>query len=129
MEDIYQIFDNGFQKLARLEVIGFENCFHIASDLTKIAAYGDFRQGVFVMENLEGVFSQIGTLFENYEIPQDEGSIMKRTINQYISSLASIYRTDNIATYKILMDMRFDTTKFQIKCYNTWARSPRSRLS
>lgn len=129
MNDIYQIFDDGFQRLARLEEIGFESCFHIVSDLTKIAIYADFKQGVFVMEILEGIFAQIGHLFENYDIPKDESAAMKCTINQGISSLPSVYRIDDSATCEILVDMRFAATKFQFKCFTTWRRLSRSRSS
>lgn len=123
MKDVYRIFDDGFQKLTTLDEIGFKNCFHIAVDLTKIAAYSDFKRGVLVAEVLESVFGQLGPLFEVYDIPEDRKKMIKNKIIQGISSLSSAYKNNNgAAVYEALADVRFAATHFQFECYTSWKR-------
>lgn len=103
MNDVYKIFDDGFQKLTELDEIGFENCFRIAADLTKIAVYSNFKHGVLVAEVLEGVFGQVGPLFEMYDIPKDRKKVIKDKIIHEIYSLSSTYKNDNgAAVYESL---------------------------
>ena len=75
MKDIYQIFDDGLLRLSHVNEVGTEGCFRLARDLTRVATYSDFKQGVLIAEVLEGIFNQIGPLFERYNIPEDEGRI------------------------------------------------------
>lgn len=130
MKDVYRIFDDGFQKMTGLDEIGFENCFRIASDLTKIAVYSDFKRGVLVAEVLEDVFGQVGPLFETYDIPEDKKKSIKDEIIQEIYSLASVYKGGSGgAVYDALADIRFGATRFQFECYTSWKRFPKtSRL-
>lgn len=125
VKDVYKVFDDGFQRLARLDEIGFQSSFRLVMDLTRVAAYADFKQGVLVAEVLEGVLSQIGHLFEAYEIPAGERAEITRAISRQASLLSSVYRSDGSATYEILSDMRFAATKFQFKCMTTWPPSTR----
>lgn len=127
MKDVYGVFDDGFNRLASLREVGFKGCFHLAVDLTRVAAYSDFKQGLLVAEVLEGIFSQIGPLFDRYDIPEDEGKKIIDIIIQDLSSLSSVYRSDSSAAYEILADLRLAATKFQFKCYTTWKTLPRQR--
>ena len=123
MKDVYQIFDDGLQALTRLDEIGFENCFRVAADLTKISAYSDFKRGVLVAEVLEGVFHQVGPLFVVYDIPEGNKKEIKDKIVQAIRSLSSTYKSDNgAAVYESLADVRFAATRFQFECYRSWKR-------
>lgn len=123
MKDVYQIFDDGLQTLTRLDEIGFENCFRVAVDLTQISVYSDFKRGVLVAEVLEGVFRQVGPLFEVYDIPEDNKKEIKDKIVQAIRSLSSVYKSDNgAAVYESLADVRFAATRFQFECYCSWKR-------
>lgn len=125
MKDVYQIFDEGLRKLSHFNEVDPVSCFHLARDLTKVATYAGFKQGVLVAEVLEGVFMQIGPLFEQYKIPADERSNIKTTIGQYVSSLASTYKSDSSAAYELLADLRLAATQFQFKCYTTWNVMPK----
>lgn len=127
MNDVYKIFDDGFQKLTELDEIGFENCFRIAADLTKIAVYSNFKHGVLVAEVLEGVFGQVGPLFEMYDIPKDRKKVIKDKIIHEIYSLSSTYKNDNgAAVYESLADVRFAATRFQFECHTRWKRFQKS---
>lgn len=125
MRDSKQVFDEGLQRLTHLDEVGFEACFRLASDLTRVAAYSDFKQGVLIAEVLEGVFKQIGPLFDTYDIPENEIRGITDTIGQGLSKLLSIYTDDRSAAFEVLADLRFAATKFQFKCYTTWRRLPR----
>ena len=121
MKDVYQILDEGFQSLSRLDEISFNNCLHMAIDLTRVATYSDFKQGVLIAEVLEGVFSQVGSLFEQYDVPKEDGKQIKDTIRQNIASLSSVYKNnDEAQLFKILADLRFAATSFQFHCYTHW---------
>lgn len=125
MKDSEQVFNEGLQRLTQLDEVGFEACFRLASDLTRVATYSDFKQGVLIAEVLEGIFNQIGPLFEAYDIPENEIRDISDTINQGLSQLLSVYTDDRSAAFEILADLRFAATKFQFKCYTTWRRLPR----
>ena len=122
MKDIHQIFDDGFQRLAKLDEVGFRGCFHLAADLARVATYVDFKQGVLVMEVLEGIFNQVGPLFETFDIPEKDGKYIKDKIAQGVVSLSSVYGKDALATHDILAELRFAATDFQFKCHTTWRR-------
>ena len=122
MKDVHQVFEDGFQGLSRLDEIGFRGCFYLATDLTNIVTYLNFKQGVLIMEVLEGIFNQVGHLFETYNIPEKEGKYIKDKIGQGMLSLSSVYRKDASATYEILTELRFAATDFQFKCLTTWCR-------
>ena len=125
MKDSKQVFDEGLQRLTHLDEVGFEACFHLASDITMVATYSDYKHGVLIAEVLEGVFSQIGPLFEMYDIPENEIKDISDTISQGLSKLLSVYTDDSSAAFEILADLRFAATKFQVKCHTTWRRLPR----
>ena len=121
MKDIYQILDEGFQSLSRLDEVSFNNCLHIAVDLTRVATYSDFKRGVLITEVLEGVFDQVGSLFEQYSVPKEDEKQIKDKIRQNIASLSSVYKNnDEAQLFKILADLRFAATSFQFHCYNHW---------
>ena len=125
VKDVYQIFDDGLHRLSQFTEADPASCLHLAIDMTKVATYSDFKMGVLISEVLEGVFGQIGSLFERYNIPEDEGGDVKAAISQHISSLSSVYKNDTSATCELLADLRFTATQFQFKCYTTWSRTPR----
>ena len=129
MNDVYQIFDDGLQRLARLDEIRLEGCFRLVTDLARVAAYSDFKQGVLVAEILKGVFAQIGPLFEGHDIPESDGREIKDKISQGVYSLSLVYKNDGNAAYEILADMRLAATKFYIKCHTTSYRLPRRQAS
>ena len=134
MKDIYQIFDENFETLARfVGKTGFKNCFNIVADLNRISTFSDFRRGVLIAEILEGVFSQIDPLLKQYDIPDTDRKQMEDKISQNIVLLSSTYKNDDKEKlYEILEDLRFTATAFQFKCWNNWKRKKgdpdRSRL-
>ncbi len=128
MKDVYQVFDDGFQNISRFDETGFKNCFYIAADMTRIATYLDFKQGVLVAEVLEGIFSQVGPLFEYYVIPNDDKKRIKDKIDQGVALLSSAYKNDDMAKLcEILTDLRFAATSFQLKSFTHWKQVKKDR--
>lgn len=128
MKNIYEIFDNGLQHIVKLDKIGFMNCFRTATDLTRVATYCEFKEGVFISEVLEGVFGQIGPLFEQYKIPDDDGKQLKIKICQNIDQLLNTYKNNDMAQLcENLVNLRFEATDFQLKCYTHWTRIKKDR--
>ena len=127
MKDVYQIFDDGFQNMARLEELDFKSCLNIAHDLIIIATHFDFKYGVIIAEILEGIFAQVEHLYEHYQIPMDDTKQIKQEISQGIVLLSSTYRNnDDVRVYNILADLRFAATKFQYNCFTYCKHIPAS---
>lgn len=86
---------------------------------------------MLVAEVLEGVFGQVGPLFEMYDIPEDRKKVVKDKLIEGIHSLLSSYKSGSgAAVYDALADVRFAATHFQFACYANWKRFPEtSRLS
>ena len=124
MKDIYQIFDENLEMLARfVGKTDFKNCFNIVADLNRISTFSDFRGGVLIAEILEGIFSQVGSLLKQYDIPDTDRKQMEDKIGQNIILLSSTYKNDDKEKlYDILEDLRFTVTAFQFKCWNNWKR-------
>ena len=98
----------------------FRACFLLSSDLTKFAAMSDFKYGLFITEVLENVFLQVGQAMSRHRVlPQDRTDVVA-CINKNLELLSSAYKAENKSeAYRVLEDLRFDATKFQIKCINT----------
>ena len=105
MKDSKQVFAEGLQRLTHPDEVGFEACFHLASDITRVATYSDYKHGVLIAEVLEGVFSQIGPLFETYDIPENKIKDISDTISQGLSQLLPVYTDDSSAAFEILTDL------------------------
>ncbi len=101
----------------------FKTCFNIASNLTRIAVFANFKRGVLVAEILEGVFSQVGPIFDQYSIPEEDKEQTKDRIREHIIALSSAYNgADKAGLYDIVENLRFTATDFQFKCWNQWKR-------
>ena len=124
MKDIYQIFDENFKVLIEMtEKMNLLGCMNTSVDLTRIATMADFKDGVLVSETLEGVFTQLGPLMEQYDIPEAERKQIKEKMHQNMILLSQNYKAnDKAKLYEILRDLRSLATCFQFKCWNYWER-------
>jgi len=124
MKDIYQIFDENFKVLIEMtEKMNLVNCMNTALDLTRVSALADFKDGLFVSETLENVFSQVGPLLDQYNIPEEDRKQIKEKMYQSMILLSQNYKADDkVKLYEILRDLRSHATCFQFKCWNYWER-------
>lgn len=98
----------------------FRACFLSSADLTRFASISGFKHGVLVMEVLENVFLEVGQTLSRHQVLQQDRADVTASISKNLSLLSSAYKDeDKSAAYRVLEDLRFDATKFQIKCVNT----------
>lgn len=98
-----------------VKIYNFRAAFNIVSDLTKICTLFDDEDGILIMEVLEGVFSQVGPIFENYEISENiKNEFTSITIGE-LDNIMENYKSNNQnEIYKNLRSIRSISTKLQI---------------
>lgn len=98
-----------------VKIYNFRAAFEIVSDLTKICTLFDDEDGILIMEVLEGIFSQVGPIFENYELSEDlKKEIASITVGE-LNKIMDNYKSKNqINIYKNLRYIRSISTKLQI---------------
>lgn len=117
MKDAHVSFEESLQSMMDLSGRrNFRGCFAVAANMTRLSALLDFKRGVFIAEVLEGVFSQIGPLFDTYAVPSDDATGLVDNVTKNLRALLSDYKGDKARLYDILEDMRSTATAFQIKC-------------
>lgn len=120
MKDVSQIFDENL--LLMCETLGkynFSGCKTISTDLLRISALADYKDGVLIGEVLEAVFGEIGNTFELYEIREKDRDTLAEEITGQINLLTTSNKANEKNIYEILRNIRYTTTKFQIMCFQT----------
>jgi len=122
MKDIYQIFDENFKSLIEMtERMELLNCRNTSLDLIRVASLADFKDGVFIIESLESIYTQVGPLLDQYDVPESDRKQIKDQLYQSIVLLSQNYKgNDKAKLYEILRDLRSFATNFQFKCWNYW---------
>ena len=98
----------------------FKACFLSSADLTRFASMSGFKHGVLITEVLENVFLEVGQTLSRHQVLQQDRADVTASIYSNMSLLSSVYKDeDKSAAYRVLEDLRFEATKFQIRCVNT----------
>ena len=116
MKDGYVVFEECLQNMIKLT--GESNpkgCFMIAVDLARWLTLSDFKRGAFVAEILQHVFSQIGHIFDDHVVSEDDRKEIIGSMTQNLGALRSDYKGDKGRLYDILEDMQFAATTLDIK--------------
>src|SRR3990170_8199374 len=93
MKDIFQIFDENFvvmQKLANEQ--NFQACLPLSNNLITTSLMVDYKDGVFIGEVFEAIYSEVDNLFRRFEIVEEEQNRLKSNFNEYIPAIASLYK-------------------------------------
>lgn len=124
MKNLFQIFDENFEVIKRLvDQDNLSGCSSIATDLITISVMSKFGDGVLIGEIFEGVFDQIGPLFNRFEISEDEGNAAKEKIKEQVKLVAEAYKhEDKKELYEALKNLRTVATELQFKCANIMKR-------
>ncbi len=124
MKDITQIFDEKFALMQKLSSdLNFQACLANTSDLILASILFDYTDGVFIGEVLEGTFEQTWRLFRQYILTESDQNILKAKYNEYLALTAKTYKDDDKnALYNALSNLRFEITKMQFKCIQTYKR-------
>ena len=119
MKDGYAVFEEGLQNMIGLA--GESNpdgCSVVADDLARLSTLSDFRRGAFIAETLANVFSQVGDLFDDHVVSENDKKEIIGSMTQNLGALRSGYRGDKAGLYDILEDMQLTATTFEAK-YST----------
>lgn len=120
MKDADAAFEESLQDLINLAgKSNLRGCFVTATNMTRLSTMLCFKRGIFIAEVLEGVFSQIFPLFNNYVVSPDEKKGLIDNMTQNLRALMSDYKGDKARLYDILEDLRATATVFQLKCIST----------
>jgi len=94
----------------------FANAFGISSELTKFSILVDNEDTILIGEILEGIFSQIGPIFDNYKLNDEEINLFVSGLIADLNSLIVNYQDKNYnKLYLDLKNLRSKSTKLQIK--------------
>lgn len=94
----------------------FQNAFRISNDLTNFSSLIDNDDAILIGEVFEGIFSQIGHIFDNYKMTDEEINSFINEFNMEISSLVENYqKKDYEKLYLNLRYLRSKATKLQLK--------------
>jgi hypothetical protein len=116
MKDVFNVYSEGFEEVARMVAQGnYKGAFVASSHLTLFSTLLDYDDGILVSEVLEGVFSQVGPFAE--ELETEETRSTNEQMAAQMKIIADAFRAeDKNALYLALRDIRSTATKFQIKC-------------
>ncbi len=126
MKNVYEVFDENLNILIdTINVINLKNCFRISVDLTMYSLMSEFKEGVFISELLESVFSQVGPLFDEYDINPDIEFEMIERMKKLLIKIRDNYKESNKdELYSSLIELRYIATKFQSMCFNIMKKKP-----
>lgn len=118
MKDVNAVFDESFGIISEyVKSNNYRGAFMVSNNLTMYSLLSDFEDGVFIGEVLEGIFSQIGPLFERYQISETEQSMISKEIQTLNDKLRRVFKIkSNEELFSTLKSMRSIATKFQIRC-------------
>lgn len=125
MKDYEAVVKENFSIIREMvEIHNFRSAFTVVSDLTKICALFDDEDGIIIMEVLEGVFSQVGPVFENYELSENVQNEFTSIAIAELDKLIENYTSKNqIEIYRSIRYLRSISTKLQIDQVRTGTQS------
>ena len=98
-------------------------CASTASEMTHFSCMLGHKVWVFVSEVLESVFGNMYHLSKHLDLPnEDEKSIRSKLSQNAGAVLHAIESGDDDKIFQPLVQMRFDTTEFQMK---VWTARPK----
>ena len=117
MKDYDTIFMENIKQIgALLEKMDFSSCFKCSMSLTNFCTYIEHSEYVFICEVLEGVFSQVGPIVDNIELPEEEiREFMPKMQTSYNNMVIAIERKNKTELFDSLISIRFIATLFQLK--------------
>jgi hypothetical protein len=117
MRDFNTVFQDNLREIG--ELLGkkdFESAFKSIGAITYYCSLSENELGVFISEVLEGVFSQVGPIFDNFQLPEDdEREFMVKLQNEYSNLIHAISDDNNSVIFEALVSIRYVSTQFQVK--------------
>lgn len=127
MKNLPEIFDEKLALMQKLSSeLNFRACLSNTTDLILVSIMFDYKDGVFIGEVLESIFEQTWRLSRDFILTDDDQNMVKEKYNEYLEQIAKTYKnTDKNELYNALLNLRFEITKLQFKCLQTYRRKER----
>ena len=127
MKGVKEVFDEKLKLITEMiEQDHLRGGFITSMDLTRYSTMSDFDDGILISELLENVFSEIGPLFEMYQIEEEDKKQLLDEIKEQISKLKQyIQKPEEKQLYLTLRQLRSIATKFQMITWEKAKRKPK----
>jgi len=127
MKGVKEVFDEKLKLINEMiEKDHLRGGYITSTDLTRYSTMSDFDDGILISELLENVFSEIGPLFEMYQIEEENKKRLLEEIKEQISKLKQyIQKPDEKQLYLALRQLRSTATKFQMITWEQAKRKPK----
>ena len=118
MKNCHEVFDENFAVIIEeLKKGNFKGCFRLSVDLTVYSTLSEYKEGVLISETLESVFSQVGPIFDEFEVDKDETVQIFTELISAVDDILNKYKKNDIELLNALVSIRFIATKFQMRCW------------
>jgi hypothetical protein len=119
MKEVSIVFNENLQSISTLLDSGnLRACFIASSNLTMFSAMSEYDDGVMITEVLQGVFSEVGPLFDDYLIEENDSKQLISEMKKYMKDVIKNYDENNKnELYSALKNLRYVATKFQMQCW------------
>lgn len=129
VKNLTQIFDESLNNI--LSIVNDKNyysCIKISNDLITISVQSDYKDGIFIAEVLDGVFSQIYPISDEYQIDEEYQNNIKDQLKKQLELLLSSYKDgDKNKIYNALKDLRSVATVYQLTSPTKFQLKDRAR--
>lgn len=117
MKDFETIFKENIEQIGNLLLeMDFASCFKLSGGLTHFNSYTENAEYIFISEVLEGIFSQVGPIVDDIQVPEDEFNNFTSKIQEaYYNLKIAIEHNNKIEIFDSLVSLRFIATQFQLK--------------
>ena len=124
MKEVPEVFNENLLSISNLlDSSNLRACFLGSANLTIFSTMADYDDGVMITEILQGVFSEIGPLFDEYQIEEGEREQIMNDMKKYMKDIISNYNENNKnELYSALKNLRHVATKFQMQCWKLMKR-------
>lgn len=121
MKEIFEIFDENCDKISNLlDQSHLVGCARISTDLITISQMSEFKEGLFIAEIFEGVFTQIDRATKGFDVDEKNKTKINTELKNQIKIIQNTLKNKNFEkTYEHLKDLRNIATNFQAYVFNT----------
>lgn len=131
MKDILEVFNENLLSIYNLLDSGnLRGCFIGSANLTMFSAMANYDDGVIITEVMQGVFSEVGPLFDEYQIDEKEKEQIITEMKNSVGDIIKSYNDKNKNNlYLALKNLRHRATQFQMKCWKMMKKTNGRDLS
>ena len=124
MKNVSEVFKENLQHISNsLDSDNLRACYIGSANLTMFSVMSDYDDGVIITEVLQGIFSEIGPLFDDYQIEIKDREQLMDEMKKYMKDIIKNYDEKNKNDlYSALKNLRHVATKFQMQCWKLMKR-------